>query len=65
MLVLSTIYGKTFEWENFRGYNAKWPFAGKHSRLHACGLLLMCAHTMCCPLASRMEGSQFVMESVV
>ena len=28
-----TVYVKTFEGENFRGWTAKWSFAGKHSRL--------------------------------
>ena len=26
-----TVYGKTFEWENFRGWNRKGSFTGKRS----------------------------------
>ena len=36
----STIYGKTFKRENFRGYGTKFPLVGKLSQLHACRLTL-------------------------
>ena len=35
-LCTTTIYGKTFEGENFHGYKTKSPFAGKPSRFTCC-----------------------------